>query len=61
MSWNLLFQSSCEQFLVTNEITFSSLMTEFKDHKIVVKGADGSLEIPLDVDSLISVVEELNL
>lgn len=61
MSWNLLFQSSCEQFLVTNEITFSSLMTEFKDHKIVVKSTDGSLEIPLDVDSLISVVEELNL
>lgn len=46
---------------MTNEITFSSLMTEFTDHKIITKSADGTLEIPLDLTSLVSVVEELDL
>ena len=61
MSWNSLFLACCEQFLVTNEITFSSLMTEFIDHQIISKSSDSNLEIPLDLSSLISVVEELNL
>jgi origin recognition complex subunit 2 len=65
MSYAMLYQESCNYLFVTNELTFRTLLTEFKDHKIMVakKGSDGAdmLEIPLDVDALISLVEDMSL
>lgn len=65
MPYSTLYQEACNYLYVTNELTFRTLLTEFKDHKIMVmkKGGDGvdMLEIPLDVDALISLVEDMAL
>ena len=58
------FYNMCRnQFLVTTDLTFRTLLTEFRDHKIIIgkQGADGSeyLQIPLAPRILTSLLEKI--
>ncbi|OLY84771.1 Origin recognition complex subunit 2 [Smittium mucronatum] len=62
MEYFSLYNACKESFLVSNELTFRSLLTEFKDHKIIVfsnDNQDGSqlLHIPLSSPDLKLLIE----
>jgi hypothetical protein len=64
MSHALLFQKACEHLFVTNQVTFKTLLGEFKDHKVFVtrKTSEGeALQIPLDAEHLKFILDELKL
>ena len=60
MTFNQLYQLACENFLVNNEVMFKTLLTEFIDHKLIIK-KDGEevLDIPLDPEHLKNLIKEL--
>jgi hypothetical protein len=60
MPYSRLYQLACERMYTSNPTHFSSLLKEFKDHKIMVTRVyDGTshLYIPLDVEVLENLVE----
>ncbi|PWA01948.1 hypothetical protein BB558_001927 [Smittium angustum] len=63
MEYFQLYNSCREAFLVSNEITFRSLLTEFKDHNIIVfmNESDGSqiLYIPIGIEELKTLLNTL--
>ncbi|OMJ29917.1 Origin of replication complex subunit 2 [Smittium culicis] len=63
MEYFALYNTCKESFLVSNEVTFRSLLTEFKDHKIIVSyndSSDGSqlLFIPLPKNDLVTLISQ---
>ncbi|PVV00717.1 hypothetical protein BB560_004890 [Smittium megazygosporum] len=62
MEYFQLYNLCKESFLVSNEITFRSLLTEFRDHGIITFTTDldgsQSLHIPLSISDLKSLLED---
>ena len=63
MPINALYTKCRERFLVSNQVTLNSHLTEFKDHELVKVGrhADGQdcLHIPLPSEALGQLLQEL--
>ncbi|XP_064941614.1 origin of replication complex subunit 2-like [Musa acuminata AAA Group] len=63
MPINALYTKCRERFLVSNQVTLNSHLTEFKDHELVKVGrhADGQdcLHIPLPCEALGQLLQEL--
>ncbi|KAG0056787.1 Origin recognition complex subunit 2 [Gryganskiella cystojenkinii] len=64
MAYNVLFKKCQENFLVSNQVTFKTQLTEFRDHRIVHsrKGPDGVeiLYIPLAASVLEGILEQMS-
>ncbi|KAI8925228.1 origin recognition complex subunit 2-domain-containing protein [Entophlyctis helioformis] len=63
LTFQRFFQKAHEQFLVSNELTFRTQLTEFRDHQIIRgrRGGDGTevLHIPLQADVLQELLEQI--
>ena len=63
LTFQSFYQRANESFLVNNELTFRTQLTEFRDHKIIRtrKGVDGMeiMFIPLDVSILKDLLEQI--
>ncbi|KAJ3300625.1 Origin recognition complex subunit 2 [Borealophlyctis nickersoniae] len=63
LPYNMYYAKADENFLVSNELTFKTQLTEFRDHKIIQskRASDGSevLYIPLDAETLGQILESL--
>ncbi|KAG0316345.1 Origin recognition complex subunit 2 [Dissophora globulifera] len=64
MAYHTLYKRCQEDFLVSNDVTFRTQLTEFRDHRIMhsKKGADGveTLFIPLSADILEGILEKMS-
>lgn len=64
ITFQTLFTSCREQFIVSNEMLLKTFLTEFRDHDLLVtkRGEDGSdlLTIPLDREALQAVLAEMD-
>ena len=68
LSYKDYFEKCREQFLVNNEITMRTQLTEFRDHKVIItkkprsgSGGDGGIyfTIPVGVSLLAQILEEM--
>ncbi|KAJ2162006.1 Origin recognition complex subunit 2 [Coemansia sp. RSA 552] len=64
MAYSSYFAACRDQFLVTNEMTFRSQLTEFRDHKVIQSrhAPDGTefVFIPLDATTLGTILEGMD-
>ena len=57
-SFEKLFRLAREGFVVDNQISFRTLLTEFKDHEIVTQQGD-NLKIAMSDEEIKSVIEQM--
>jgi origin recognition complex subunit 2 len=65
VAYGVLYKKCREAWLVSNDLTFKTQLTEFRDHQIIQsrRMADGTeiLYIPLSNDQLINILENLEI